>query len=181
MAANAKSDPALTPDAAIDHILGPGNARVTLIEYGDLECPSCGQAHGAVQQLRSRYARDVRFVFRHFPLAEVHPHAERAAQAAEAAGGQGRFWQYVDLLFSHQSHLGDRDLIAYAQQLGLEMPRFENELSDEVYRQRVNEHVALGTHLRVRATPTFYVNGQMVDVSFGLQRLEDAVQAALAG
>lgn len=169
----------LTPDRATEHVLGPDSAAVTLIEFGDFECPSCRQAHPAVQMLLSHFGAQVRFAFRHFPLREVHPHAELAAEAAEAAGAQGRFWPYADLLFNHQSHLDTRHLDAYAAQLGLDMARFENELKDNVYRQRVQEQVELGHRLNVRATPTFYVNGEFVDVSFGLQNLRDAVERAL--
>lgn len=169
----------LTPDRATEHILGKDAAPVTVIEFGDFECPSCRQAHPAVQMLLSHFGDRMRFVFRHFPLREVHPHAELAAEAAEAAGAQGKFWAYADLLFNHQSHLDTSHLDAYARQLGLDMPRFDNELKDNVYRQRVQEQVEIGRRLNVRATPTFYVNGAFTDVSFGLQQLRDAVERAL--
>jgi protein-disulfide isomerase len=181
MTDHSKRDPALKADKAIDHIQGPASAAVTLIEYGDLECPSCLQAHGAVQLLRERFAEDVRFVFRHYPLVDVHPHAELAAEAAEAAGAQGYFWPYVDLLFEHQSHLKEKDLLGYAERLELDMLRFRNEMRDHVYLQRVQEHIALGNHLRLRATPTFFMNGTLVDVSYGLGSLEKAVELALSG
>ena len=171
---------ALIPDKAIDHIIGPASAPVVIIEYGDLECPNCRTAHGAVHQLLKRRADDVRYVFRHFPLLEVHPHAELAAEAAEVAGAQGKFWPYVDMLFEHQSHLDHAHLITYAEKLELDMLRFKSELDDHVYLQRVQEHIALGTALRVRATPTFYINGLLVDVSFGMDRLERAIDAAVA-
>jgi protein-disulfide isomerase len=180
MSQSPAADPALTPDKAIDHILGPASAGVTLIEYGDLECPSCRQAQSMVQHLRDKHVNAVRFVFRHYPLINVHSHAELAAEAAEAAGAQGKFWPYVDLLFEHQSHLEGKHLQAYAEQLELDMDRFRNEMSDHVYLQRVQEHIALGDHLHVRATPTFYVNRVLVDVSYGLQNLEKAVTQALA-
>jgi protein-disulfide isomerase len=171
---------ALKADKAIDHILGPADAMCTVIEYGDLECPSCKQAQGAMLLVRNRYARGVKFVFRHFPLMEVHPHAELAAQAAEAAGAQGKFWQYIDLVFEQQPHLKRKDLDRYAGQLELDMTRFRAEMDDQVYSQRVREHMELGNQLRVRATPTFFVNGKLVDVSFGLQQLESAVGKILA-
>jgi protein-disulfide isomerase len=152
---------------------------VTLIEYGDLECPSCRQAQGVVQQIRKRYSNKLRFVFRHFPLREVHPHAELAAEAAEAAGAQGKFWPYIDLLFEHQSHLKEKSLSAYAEQLELDMVRFHAEMKDHVYLQRVNEHIDLGHRLAIRATPTFFVNGTLVDVSFGFQHLEQAIEQKL--
>jgi protein-disulfide isomerase len=109
----------------------------------------------------------------------VHPHAELAAEASEAAGAQGKFWPYAELLFNHQSHLDASHLDTYAKQLGLDMPRFDNELKDSVYRQRVQEQMEIGRRLTVRATPTFYVNGTFTDVSFGLQQLRDAVERAL--
>jgi protein-disulfide isomerase len=169
----------LTPDRATEHVVGPDSAKVTFIEFGDFECPSCRQAHPAVQMLLSHFGSQVRYAFRHFPLREVHPHAEMAAEAAEAAGAQGKFWPYADLLFNHQNHLDTSHLDAYARQLGLDMARFENELKDNVYRQRVQEQVELGRRLSVRATPTFYVNGVFTDVSFGLQQLRDAIERAL--
>lgn len=179
MSALPHPNPLLAPDPATEHILGPGSAAVTIVEFGDFECPACRQAHPAVQSLLSHFGKRVRFVFRHFPLREVHPHAELAAEAAEAAGAQSRFWPFLDLLFNHQNHLDAGHLHAYATQLGLDMPRFENELRDSVYRQRVQAQIELGHRLNVRATPTFYVNGSLTDVSFGLKPLRDAVERAL--
>lgn len=179
MSALPHANPLLVPDKATEHILGPDSAPVTVIEFGDFECPSCRQAHPAVQLLLSHFAHQVRFVFRHFPLREVHPHAELAAEASEAAGAQGKFWPYAELLFNHQSHLDAGHLDTYAKQLGLDMPRFDNELKDSVYRQRVQEQMEIGRRLTVRATPTFYVNGTFTDVSFGLQQLRDAIERAL--
>jgi protein-disulfide isomerase len=179
MSALPHPNPLLTPDQATEHILGPGAATVTVVEFGDFECPACRQAHPAVQFLLSHFGKRVRFAFRHFPLREVHPHAELAAEAAEAAGAQGKFWPFFDLLFNHQNHLDDGHLRAYAAQLGLDMPRFENELRDSVYRQRVQAQIELGHRLNVRATPTFYVNGNFTDVSFGLKQLRDAIERAL--
>ncbi len=179
MTATAPIHPLLVPDAATDHVLGPATARLTLVEYGDFECPSCGQAHPAVKILRDRFGSQVRFVFRHFPLREVHPHAELAAEAAEAAGAQGQFWAFHDLLFAHQQHLGAAHLQSYAEQLGLDIPRFENELRDHVYLQRVQEQMQGAVALRVRATPTFFLNGEFCDVSFGLAHLQQRIEKAL--
>ncbi len=179
MSAQPHANPLLTPDRATEHVLGPDSAAVTVIEFGDFECPSCRQAHPAVQMLLSHFGRQMRFAFRHFPLREVHPHAELAAEAAEAAGAQGKFWPYADLLFAHQSHLDTARLDTCARQLGLDMPRFENELKDNVYRQRVQEQLEIGRRLNVRATPSFYVNGEFTDVSFGLEHLRNAVERAL--
>jgi protein-disulfide isomerase len=167
------------PDAAIDHIAGPHGAAVTLVEYGDFECPSCRQAYPLVKAMLAQHAGQVRLVFRHFPLREVHPHAELAAEAAEAAGAQHKFWPFHDLLFGHAGPLDAAHVHRYAAELGLDMARFDNELKDTVYRQRVQEQIASGQRAGVRATPTFFVNGRVVDVSFGLQHLHDAVDAAL--
>ena len=172
--------PRIEPDPATDHLAGPARAEVTVIEYGDFECPSCRLAHPAMKFLQSQHGQHLRFAFRHYPLREVHPHAEMAAEAAEAAGAQQQFWAYHDLLFAHQDHLDAKHLTAYAAQLGLDMPRFENELKDHVYRQRVQEQIASGLRFGVRATPTFFVNGKLADVSFGIERLQAAVGAALA-
>jgi protein-disulfide isomerase len=171
-------DTPIQVDARTDYILGNIDAPVTLVEFGDLECPSCKQAQPVLLLLRERHAHQARFVFRHFPLAEVHPHAFAAAEAAEAAGAQGKFWEYVDLLFERQAHLNAADLEADAEQLGLDMGRFRNEIQAHTYGDRVRAQIALGNRLRVRATPTFYLNGTLVDVSYGLQQLYRAVEAA---
>ena len=162
-----------------DHVLGPETARLVVVEYGDFECPSCGQAYPAVKQLLKHFEGRLRFVFRHFPLAEVHPHAQLAAEAAEAAGAQHRFWPMHDALFQHQAHLKPKDLRHYADALEIDLERFEYELDDQVYRQRVNEHIESGRQSGVRATPTFFVDGAIVDVSFGLERLFEAVRQRL--
>lgn len=165
--------------AAIDHVRGPASAKVTVIEYGDFECPSCGQAHSAVEIMLKHFGDKVRFAFRNFPLTEAHPHAEHAAEAAEAAGAQGKYWQMYELLFTHQSHLKDNNLRQYAAQIELDLERYDFEMKDQVYMQRVREHVASGKHAGVRSTPAFFVNGEMVDVSFDLQNLEKAIEKAL--
>jgi protein-disulfide isomerase len=162
-----------------DHVLGPEDARVVIVEYGDFECPNCAQAYPAVKLLLQHFQHNVRFVFRHFPLTEVHPHAERAAEAAEAAAAQRKFWPMHDLLFQHETHLDDSALRAYADQLELDLGRFDAELADRIYRQRVNEHVDGARRSGVRGTPTFFVADVLVDVSFGLDRLFKAVQARL--
>jgi len=113
----------------------------------------------------------------HFPVAEIHPHALLAAQAAEAAGAQGRFWEMHDLLFSHPHHLNDTDLHDHARSLGLDMPRFVAEFADQVYLQRVQEHIASGRASQVRSTPCFFVDGTLVDVSFGVEQLAGAVES----
>ena len=167
------------PVTAVDHLQGPDHARVTLVEYGDFECPNCKQAAPSVKLLMQRFPQGVRFVFRHFPLVEVHPHAQLAAEAAECAGAQGKFWPMHDALFEHQLHLKENQLRAYAEQLRLDMTRYAAEMDDHVYLQRVREHQQSARDSGVRGTPTFFVNGRLQDVSFGMQGLFKAVDAAL--
>ncbi len=167
------------PVTPSDHSLGPHAAPVTLVEYGDFECPSCKQAAPVVRLLLSDFPDRLRFVFRHFPLEEVHPHALNAAQAAECAGGQGKFWPMHDLLFEHQHSLKGNNLRDYAQRLELDMARYTAEMDDTVYLQRVREHERGAAQSGVRATPTFFLNGEIVDVSFGMNALRDAVEKAI--
>jgi protein-disulfide isomerase len=167
------------PVSVVDHMLGAAHAPVTVVEYGDFECPNCKQAAPTVKLLLGRFADRVRVVYRHFPLEEVHPHALLAAQAAEAAGGQGKFWPMHDSLFDNQHHLKLRQLRGYAERLELDLARFDAEMDDQVYLQRVREHIEGGRQSGVRATPTFFINGRIQDVSFGLQFLVQGVEAAL--
>jgi protein-disulfide isomerase len=163
------------PVSAADHALGPAHAPVTLVEYGDFECPHCKQAAGAVKLLLGQFEQRVRFVFRHFPQEEVHPHALLAAEVAEIAGAQGQFWAMHGLLFEHQDHLKPAQLHEYASALGLDMARYTAELDDHIYLQRIREHQVSGKSSGVRATPTFFVNGRLHDVSYGLHSLSEAV------
>ena len=172
-------DSLLAPDGATDHIRGQSFAAVTVIEYGDFECPLCLQAYAGLKVMLPHFGQQLRFVFRHFPLREMHPHAELAAEAAEAAGAQGKFWPMYELLFTHQQHLAEKHLLDYAEQVGLDMPRYRNEMKDHVYLQRVQEHILGARHLDIRSTPAFYVNGVVTDVSFGLQHLHEAIDKAL--
>jgi protein-disulfide isomerase len=169
----------VVPLDAVDHVLGPPHAPVVVVEYGDFECPSCKLAAPAVKVMLERFENRVRFGFRHFPLEQAHPHALLAAEAAECAGGQGRFWEMHDLLFANQAHLQPRHLQGYAEQLGLDMARYIAEIDDHVYLQRVREHVDGGRRSHVRSTPGFFVNGSIQDVSFGMHGLLDAVEAVL--
>jgi len=170
----------LTPPVqSYDHLLGPPHAGVTVAEFGDFECPNCKQAAPAVKLLLERFEERVRYVFRHFPLVDVHPHALMAAQAAEAASAQGQFWPMHDQLFDNQTHLNARQVHNCAERLGLDMARFTAEMDDEIYLQRVREHLESGRASGVRGTPTFFVNGRIQDVSYGLRTLFDAVERAL--
>ena len=167
------------PISGVDHVTSAAHAPVTVVEYGDFECPNCKQAAPALKLLMERFSGRVRLVYRHFPLEDVHPQALAAAEASECAAGQGKFWQMHDLLFENQPHLKTKHLHAYAEQLGLDMARFTAEMDDEVYLQRIREHIDGGLRSGVRGTPTFFVNGRIHDVSFGLRSLFDAVEALL--
>jgi protein-disulfide isomerase len=162
-----------------DHVLGPEHAPVVVVEYGDFQCPTCKQAAPAARMLLERYANRVRLVFRHFPLEEAHPQALAAAEAAECAAEQGRFWEMHDLLFANQDRLLPKHLRGYAERLTLDLAQFTAEMEDHVYLQRVREHQDSGRRSRVRGTPGFFVNGVIQDVSFGFERLFDAVGAAV--
>ena len=162
-----------------DHHLGASHAPVTVVEYGDFECPNCKQAAPAVKLLLERFPGRVRLVWRHFPLEEVHPHALHAALAAEAAAGQDKFWPMHDLLFENPHHLKLPQLRSYAERLELDMVRYDADMADTVYLQRVREDIEGGRASGVRGTPTFFLNGAVQDVSFGLQRLFDKVEAEL--
>jgi protein-disulfide isomerase len=167
------------PVSETDHVIGPAHAPVTVVEYGDFECPNCKQAAPAMKLLLGRFGNRVRFVFRHFPLEEVHPHALAAAEAAEIAGGQGKFWPMHDTLFDNQLHLKPHQLLSYAERLQLDMARYKAEMDDHIFLQRIREHEQSGRDSGVRATPTFFVNGTIQDVSFGLHLLFGAVESAL--
>jgi protein-disulfide isomerase len=171
-------DLAVAPQAT-DHALGAERAPVTVVEYGDFECPNCKQAAPALKLLLERFTGGVRIVFRHFPLEEVHPHALAAAEAAECAAGQGRFWEMHDLLFDNQEHLKLMQLHSYAQRLGLQMARYSAEMDDHVYLQRIREHLDSAHRSGVRGTPALFVNGRIQDVSFGMRALFDTVESIL--
>lgn len=165
-----------------DHAAGPCDAPVTLVEYGDFECPYCRMAEAIVKAARYELGDQLRFVYRHFPLAEIHPHARLAAQAAEAAGAQGRFWEMRSMLLEHQRSLGMDDLIQYAHWLELDTERFTCELRAQIHARRVTDDFRDGVRSGVNGTPTFFVNGQRYDGSWAepetfIQALRDAVAA----
>jgi protein-disulfide isomerase len=171
--------PRLTmPVSARDHILGPTTAPVTLVEYGDYECPYCGQAHHVIKQLQQLLGRHLCFVFRHFPLTTVHPHAQQAAEAAEAAGAQGKFWETHYVLFEHQHALEVGDLVRYASALGLDLQRFTSELASHTHAGRVREDFMSGVRSGVNGTPTFFINGMRHDGFFDLDSLLNAIEYA---
>jgi diadenylate cyclase len=164
-----------------DHALGPKTAAVTLVEYGDYECPYCGRMHPVVKELRERLGDRLRFVFRHFPLDSVHPHARRAAEAAEAAASQGRFWEMHDLLYENQDDLGDEALRRYATRLGLDPARFEEDLEERAHAPRVREDRFGGERSGVEGTPTFFVNGVRYEGPRDLETLLEAIEDAARG
>ena len=161
-----------------DHTDGPAEAPVTLVEYGDFECPYCGRAYPILKQVRERMGNRLRFGFRNFPIARAHPHAEAAAEAAEAAGAQGRFWEMHDQLFEHQDRLEDEDLHGYAAELGLDVDRFDRELAAHTYAERVKEDLNGGLRSGVNGTPTFYINDVRYDGSYQADDLVAALEEA---
>jgi Na+/H+ antiporter NhaA len=174
------TDLAVPVDPERDHIRGPAkNALVTLVEYGDFECPYCGQAEPAVRELISQYG-ELRFVFRHLPLTEVHPHAQLAAEAAEAAAEQGAFWEMHDMLMDHQGALNFSDLVRYAGVLGLNAERFAADVRKHVGGARVAEDVDSADLATVSGTPTFFINGNRYYGAFDLAALSEAVHTAKA-
>jgi Na+/H+ antiporter NhaA len=170
-------DLALPVDPERDHIRGPREAPVTLVEYGDFECPFCGRAEQVVREVLSDFA-DVRYVWRHLPLSDVHPNAQIAAEASEAAAHQGAFWEMHDLLLEHQGDLQPRDLIGYAEELGLDVERFREDLRRGAGAPRIEEDVDSADRSAVTGTPTFFINGRRHDGAYDLETLSAAVRAA---
>jgi diadenylate cyclase len=168
----------LEPVGARDHARGPKDAPVTLVKYGDYECPYCGQAHPVLKELQERVGEQVRFIFRHFPLDSVHPRARRAAQAAEAAASQGRFWEMHDLLYERQGELAEEDLMLYAAELGLDLRRFEEDLANDDHTWRIEEDRLGGHRAGVEGTPGFFVNGVRYTGPVDLDGLLAAVEEA---
>jgi protein-disulfide isomerase len=167
------------PPEPTDHLEGSAHARVTLVEYGDFECPSCKVAVSTPKLLLERFPNKIRFIFRHFPVQEAHPHALMAAEAAEAAAAQGKFWPMHDMLFQNQAHLKDKDLYRYAAALNLDLARYTAEMDDHIYLQKVREHIEGARRSHIRATPTFFVDGVVQDISFGMKALHDTVASAV--
>jgi len=166
------------PVTAADHALGSSAAPVTLVEYGDFECPHCKRAHPIVQEVRARLGARLRFVFRNFPLTNVHPHAEHAAEAAEAAGAQRKFFEMHDRLFERQFALEDENLVEYAEDLGLDAAAVARELAAHVHKTRVRDDFMGGVRSGVNGTPTFYINGVRFDDSWDPDTLTAALEQA---
>jgi len=142
------------------HVLGNNDAKVTVVEFADFECPACQAGYPIVKKLTQDYGDKILFVFRHFPILTGHPYALEAAEAAEAAGEQGKFWEYYDFLFESQGKLTDDDLRGYAKTLGLDMTKFNAALDSDKYKDKVMADLADGEKLGVDATPTFFINGK---------------------
>jgi len=168
-----------TPVGEQDHVLGPPDARVTLVEYGDFECPFCGRAYPELKRVLVEVRPKVRFVFRHFPMGEQHPHAEHAAEVAEAAAAQGKFWEMHDLLYQRQAALADDDLLAYAKELRLDVPRVARELEAHTYKARVHDDFMSGVRSGVSGTPMFFINGQRHEEPGDTRTLAAALRRAL--
>jgi protein-disulfide isomerase len=170
----------LTPPVADrDHIRGAQGAIATLVAYGDYECPYTRKSMSVVGQLQRELGEDLRFVFRNFPLTEIHPYALRAAEAAEAADAQGRYWEMHDYLFAHQHSLEESDLLQYASDLGLDTARFARDLTTHAYMGRINGDVESGLLSDVQGTPTFFINGVLHNASWEHDTLAAAIQRAI--
>ena len=165
--------------AADDHVLGPGEAPVTVVEYGDYECPFCRGAARDVRRMLDLHPGSIRFVFRNFPISQLHPHAEQAAEAAEAAAAQGKFWEMYELLLQPSSRLDLDSLLSRARDLDLDTDRFHREVTGRAYAAKIESDVRQGVRNGVNATPKFYVDGERIDGKFPLEGLEDAIRASV--
>src|SRR6266498_1303982 len=161
-----------------DHVKGRENAPLTLVEYGDFQCPYCREAYPIVKQIQERLGGRLRFAFRNFPLTRIHQFAQHAAEAAEAAGAQGAFWQMHDRLFERQFALEDDNLIEYAQELGLDADRVAGELAAHTHKARVRDDFMSGVRSGVNGTPTFFINGLRHDQSWAVDSLTAAIERA---
>jgi Na+/H+ antiporter NhaA len=173
------TDLAVPVDPERDHVRGPHDAPVTLVEYGDLECPYCGQAEQVIRELLADYG-DLRYVWRHLPLTDVHPHAQLAAEATEAAAAQGKFWEMHDQLLDHQGALTAGDLMRYAGEIGLDTEQFTRDMRNHTGAARIAEDVDSADLSGVSGTPTFFINGRRHHGAYDIEGLSDAVRAARA-
>ena len=164
------------PVSERDHSQGPATAAVTLVQYGDYECPYTRQSTSIVRAIQQQLGDKLRFVFRNFPLTEIHPHALHAAFAAEAAAAQGKFWQMHDYIFHHQHTLEDSDLEQFAEAVGLDMPQFARDMAERPYLSRIEEDLKSGIRSGVRGTPTFFINGVLYPGSWEQEALLAALE-----
>jgi protein-disulfide isomerase len=165
------------PVTEIDHARGAIHAPVTIVEYGDFECSVCRAVEPGVRMILEQHSSKVRFVYRHFPIESAHPHALIAAEAAETAASQGKFWEMHDLLMQQGARLDRETLDRNAESLGLDIAEFKASLDDEIYRQRIREQVDGAIRDHVRSTPAFFVNGRFCDTSAGIHALADRVRS----
>jgi protein-disulfide isomerase len=163
-----------------DDAQGPDTALVTLVEYGDYECPYCGQAYPIIKNIQERLEDKLRFVFRNFPVTQAHPHGQHAAEAAESAGSQNKFWEMHDYLYEHQQELDDNHLRKYASVLEMDVARFDDEMAKHAHASRVREDFMSGIRSGVNGTPTFYINGIRYDDSSDEKTLLAAIKQNLA-
>jgi protein-disulfide isomerase len=162
-----------------DHIRGPADAPITLVEYGDYECPHCGLAHPIVNAVQEHFARRLRFVFRHFPLNQIHPNAEAAAESAEFAGARGRFWEMHDGIYDNQDRLGLPLLLVLAVRLGLSEPELRNALASGEYEPKVRADFLGGVRSGVNGTPAFFINGERHDGTYEFDDLVASIERRL--
>jgi protein-disulfide isomerase len=167
------------PVTADDHVLGALEAPIQLVEYGDYECPHCGRAHWVIRQLQEKLGDQLAFVFRNFPLTEVHPRADSVAQALEAAGAQGYFWEMHDRFYEHQHELEGLDLTAHAEGVGVDVEQWKKDMKDARFRDRVREDIASGLSSGVIGTPTFFINGTRYDGHLDFDSMLVAIESAL--
>ena len=172
--------PMTLPDPERDHISGSADGLIRLLEYGDYECPFCAEVQPIVKEIQRRLSDDLLFGFRNFPLTNIHPHAEHAAEAAEAAGTQKNFWGMHDTLFENQGALDDDDLAEYAAELGLDETRLIREVTASVYAPRIREDFKSGVRGGVNGTPTFFINGERYDGPLDLKHLLNALTSPSA-
>ncbi|HEX3681454.1 MAG TPA: DsbA family protein [Bryobacteraceae bacterium] len=168
---NLDSSKLLLPIQSDDHVQGGAQARYTLVEYGDYECPDCARLFQTIRGLRAELPDEIRLVFRHYPLSGIHPHAQQAAEAAEAAGAQDRFWEMHDILFANQHALAGKNLNKYAEQLSLDTERFRSELKHRTYEDCVREDFRRGVENGVYGTPGLFINGIRYDGGLDLKSL----------
>jgi protein-disulfide isomerase len=161
-----------------DHVRGPANAPVTLVEYGDFQCPFCGRAYWVLKEIEARFERDLRFAYRHFPLTEIHPLAMIAAEAAEAAGAQGKFWEMHDLLFESQPEFEPDELLGYATEIGLDIDAFIADLQTHRHREKIAKDFMGGVRSGVNGTPCLFINGERYDAPVEVPVLAAAIESA---
>jgi len=167
------------PVGQADHVVGEVDAPVTLVEYGDYECPHCGHAHPIVQVVQKHFGKQLRFVFRNFPLTQIHPRAEMAAETAEFAGAKGRFWEMHDAIFENQSRLSPAFLLQLAGKIGLPSDDLEAALEGHEFRPRIKDDFMGGVRSGVNGTPTFFINGERYEGSWEFEDLVEAIEEQL--